>query len=153
MNIPSIILKRMALTFLVGASCFLVSLAVFFFANDIPLLWLGIFLFLMCLMKCFLLFFKGLTGAYFLLEGECCYARRLPFSKYQHVTILDPDGESHCLQLESGIKITPGCHYRLYFAENPQGAFSGKYRLLHKAEASGNFWGIELLPDENALDI
>lgn len=152
MNIPLIIIKRLALTFMVGAGCFLVSLAVFFYAGDALLLWLGIFLFLACLVKSCRLFFKGLTGSYFILEGECCSAHRLPFAKYRQVIILDSDGEAHCLQLESGIRIIPGDRYRLYFAENPQGAFAAQSALLHRATASGNFWGIEPLQDEQTLD-
>lgn len=152
MNIPSIIVKRLALTSMVGACCFLVSLAVFFHAGDALLLWLGFFLFLICLVKSFLLFFRGLAGAYFTLEGECCSVRRLPFTRYQQVIILDSDGETHCLQLESGIRLIPGARYRLYFAEIPQGAFAAQSALLHRAAASGNFWGIELLPDDQSLD-
>ena len=151
MNIPSIIVKRLALTSMVGACCFLVSLAVFFHVGDALLLWLGFFLFLTCLVKSCLLFFKGLTGAYFVLEGECCSVRRLPFTRYQQIIILDSGGESHCLQLESGIRLIPGDRYRLYFAENPQGAFAAQSALLHRVTASGTFWGIEQLPDDQSL--
>lgn len=153
MNIPNIITKRLALTVLVGAGFFFVSLAYFLYAGDTLLLCLGSFLFILCGIRCGTLFFQGLTGAYTVLEGECLEISPLAFSRYQKVMLLDDTGETLCLQLEKGCRLQPGSRYQLYFTE--KGPKGGQHQslLLKRASSAGNFIGAEEVPTPDPADL
>lgn len=150
MNIPPVIIKRLVLTFLAGTGCLFISLAGYFYAADSLLLFLGIFFFLMCCGRSCILFFKGLTGSYAILEGECREVRHLHLTRFQRVLFMDQQGEPHLLQLDKSCRIHPGNSYRLYFsddipARNTSASISA---LLFRASVSGNFLGWEELPPD-----
>lgn len=152
MNIPIVITKRLALTFLVGAGFLIISMSYFLYASDTLLLCLGSFLFVMCGIRCCSLFFRGLTGAYTVLEGECFKISFPTLSRYQVILFLDDMRETHCLHLDKNCRLQAGKRYRLYFTDELPIKFPPKSLFFKRATSSGKFLGAEEVTSLNPVN-
>lgn len=111
---PPVLLRRLALTALLGISIFLFSCIYFFTVNDRILLLLSTGLLLGAFWRCFELYRIARFQKYEVIEGVCHAITPQPFSKYSNVSILS-GGQKITLKLRkhSGLKI--GRRYRFYF--------------------------------------
>lgn len=144
--IPRPLSRKLALTLLVGAGCFLTGLVFYFYEKDASFLLLSSFVLLCSCIRAVSLFLKIRGKSYTVLEGTCTgYCPKL-FVKYREIYLMDPDGGSHTLFIGRDYKIRPGGFYRFYFLLPPD-SLKENLPWMEKAVLADCLLGMELLED------
>lgn len=140
--IPKPLLRRLVLTFLVGAGCFFTGLAFFLHERDASFFILSILLFAASATKAILLGIRIKRKTYFVLEGICTDVRLKLFRNSYDIVLTGQDGSEHLLRIGKDHKIRPGLSYRFYF-KTADCIPAGQNPLLTKAALTDNLLGME----------
>ena len=144
--IPRPLSRKLALTLLVGAGCFLTGLVFYFYEKDASFLFLRSFVLLCSCIRAVSLFLNIRGKSYTVLEGTCTgYCPKL-FVKYREVYLIDTEGVSHTLPIGKDYKIWPGCFYRFYFLSPPESLKENR-PWMEKAMLADSLLGVDLLED------
>lgn len=141
---PKPLLRRLVLTFLVGAGCFFTGLVFFLHQKDISFFILSILLSAGSATKAILLGLQIRRKNYTVLEGTCTDVRLKLFRNTHDIVLTDQDGNEHLLRIGKDYKIRPGLSYRFYF-RTPDSIPSRQSLLLAKAVQTDNLLGVEEL--------
>lgn len=128
---PKPLLRRLVLTFLVGAGCFFTGLVFFLHQKDISFFILSILLSVGSAAKAILLGLQIRRKSYTVLEGTCTDVRLKL-------------GNEHLLRIGKDYKVRPGLSYRFYFRTS-ESIPSGQPPLLAIAALTDNLLGVEEL--------
>ena len=142
--IPKPLLRRLVLTFLVGAGCFFTGLVFFLHQKDISFFILSILLSAGSAAKAILLGLQIRRKSYTVLEGTCTDVRLKLFRNTHNIVLTDQDGNEHLLRIGKDYKVRPGLSYRFYFRTS-ESIPSGQPPLLAKAALTDNLLGVEEL--------
>ena len=142
--IPKPLLRRLVLTFLVGAGCFFTGLVFFLHQKDISFFILSILLSAGSAAKAILLGLQIRRKSYTVLEGTCTDVRLKLFRNTHDIVLTDQDGNEHLLRIGKDYKVRPGLSYRFYFRTS-ESIPSGQPPLLAKAALTDNLLGMEEL--------
>ena len=142
--IPKPLLRRLVLTFLVGAGCFFTGLVFFLHQKDISFFILSILLSAGSAAKAILLGLQIRRKSYTVLEGTCTDVRLKLFRNTHDIVLTDQDGNEHLLRIGKDYKVRPGLSYRFYFRTS-ESIPSGQPPLLAKAALTDNLLGVEEL--------
>ena len=145
-HIPKPLLRRLALTLLVGAGCLFTGSVFFLHERDASFFILSILLFAGSAAKATLLALQIKRKSYSVLEGTCTDVRLKPFRNSYDIVLTDQDGSEHLLRIGKGQKIRPGLSYRFYL-KVPDTIPSGQNPLLTKAALAANLLGVEEITD------
>lgn len=141
---PKPLLRRLVLTFLVGAGCFFTGLVFFLHQKDISFFILSILLSAGSAAKAILLGLQIRKKSYTVLEGTCTDVRLKLFRNTHDIVLTDQDGNEHLLRIGKDYKVRPGLSYRFYF-RTLESIPSGQPPLLAKAALTDNLLGVEEL--------
>lgn len=141
---PKPLLRRLVLTFLVGAGCFFIGLVFFLHQKDISFFILSILLSAGSAAKAILLGLQIRKKSYTVLEGTCTDVRLKLFRNTHDIVLTDQDGNEHLLRIGKDYKVRPGLSYRFYFRTS-ESIPSGQPPLLAKAALTDNLLGVEEL--------
>lgn len=141
---PKPLLRRLVLTFLVGAGCFFTGLVFFLHQKDISFFILSILLSVGSAAKAILLGLQIRRKSYTVLEGTCTDVRLKLFRNTHDIVLTDQDGNEHLLRIGKDYKVRPGLSYRFYFRTS-ESIPSGQPPLLAKAALTDNLLGMEEL--------
>lgn len=141
---PKPLLRRLVLTFLVGAGCFFTGLVFFLHQKDISFFILSILLSAGSAAKAILLGLQIRKKSYTVLEGTCTDVRLKLFRNTHDIVLTDQDGNEHLLRIGKDYKVRPGLSYRFYFRTS-ESIPSGQPPLLVKAMLTHNLLGVEEL--------
>ena len=141
---PKPLLRRLVLTFLVGAGCFFTGLVFFLHQKDISFFILSILLSAGSAAKAILLGLQIRRKSYTVLEGTCTDVRLKLFRNTHNIVLTDQDGNEHLLRIGKDYKVRPGLSYRFYFRTS-ESIPSGQPPLLAKAVLTDNLLGVEEL--------
>lgn len=141
---PKLLLRRLVLTFLVGAGCFFTGLVFFLHQKDISFFILSILLSAGSAAKAILLGLQIRRKSYTVLEGICTDVRLKLFRNTHDIVLTDQDGNEHLLRIGKDYKVRPGLSYRFYFRTS-ESIPSGQPPLLAKAVLTDNLLGVEEL--------
>lgn len=141
---PKPLLRRLVLTFLVGAGCFFTGLVFFLHQKDISFFILSILLSAGSAAKAILLGLQIRRKSYTVLEGTCTDVRLKLFRNTHDIVLTDQDGNEHLLRIGKDYKVRPGLSYRFYFRAS-ESIPSGQPPLLAKAALTDNLLGVEEL--------
>lgn len=141
---PKPLLRRLVLTFLVGAGCFFTGLVFFLHQKDISFFILSILLSAGSAAKAILLGLQIRRKSYTVLEGTCTDVRLKLFRNTHDIVLTDQDGNEHLLRIGKDYKVRPGLSYRFYFRTS-ESIPSGQPPLLAKAVLTDNLLGVEEL--------
>ena len=141
---PKPLLRRLVLTFLVGAGCFFTGLVFFLHQKDISFFILSILLSAGSAAKAILLGLQIRKKSYTVLEGTCTDVRLKLFRNTHDIVLTDQDGNEHLLRIGKDYKVRPGLSYRFYFRTS-ESIPSGQPPLLAKAMLTDNLLGMEEL--------
>lgn len=141
---PKPLLRRLVLTFLVGAGCFFTGLVFFLHQKDISFFILSILLSAGSAAKAILLGLQIRKKSYTVLEGTCTDVRLKLFRNTHDIVLTDQDGNEHLLRIGKDYKVRPGLSYRFYFRTS-ESIPSGQPPLLAKAVLTDNLLGVEEL--------
>lgn len=141
---PKPLLRRLVLTFLVGAGCFFTGLVFFLHQKDISFFILSILLSAGSAAKAILLGLQIRKKSYTVLEGTCTDVRLKLFRNTHDIVLTDQDGNEHLLRIGKDYKVRPGLSYRFYFRTS-ESIPSGQPPLLAKAALTDNLLGVEEL--------
>lgn len=141
---PKPLLRRLVLTFLVGAGCFFTGLVFFLHQKDISFFILSILLSAGSAAKAILLGLQIRRKSYTVLEGTCTDVRLKLFRNTHDIVLTDQDGNEHLLRIGKDYKVRPGLSYRFYFRTS-ESIPSGQPPLLAKAALTDNLLGVEEL--------
>lgn len=141
---PKPLLRRLVLTFLVGAGCFFTGLVFFLHQKDISFFILSILLSAGSAAKAILLGLQIRRKSYTVLEGTCTDVRLKLFRNTHNIVLTDQDGNEHLLRIGKDYKVRPGLSYRFYFRTS-ESIPSGQPPLLAKAALTDNLLGVEEL--------
>lgn len=141
---PKPLLRRLVLTFLVGAGCFFTGLVFFLHQKDISFFILSILLSVGSAAKAILLGLQIRRKSYTVLEGTCTDVRLKLFRNTHDIVLTDQDGNEHLLRIGKDYKVRPGLSYRFYFRTS-ESIPSGQPPLLAKAALTDNLLGVEEL--------
>lgn len=141
---PKPLLRRLVLTFLVGAGCFFTGLVFFLHQKDISFFILSILLSAGSAAKAILLGLQIRRKSYTVLEGTCTDVRLKLFRNTHDIVLTDQDGNEHLLRIGKDYKVRPGLSYRFYFRTS-ESIPSGQPPLLAKAALTDNLLGMEEL--------
>ena len=147
--IPRPLSRKLALTLLVGAGCFLIGLVFCFHEKDMPFFLLSSFIFAFSCIRTAALFLKVKGKSYTVLEGVCTGFCPKLFVKYREVYLIDTEGVSHTLPIGKDYKIQTDCSYRFYFLSLPE-SLKENCPWMEKAMLADSLLGVELL--ENTPD-
>lgn len=139
---PKPLLRRLVLTFLVGAGCFFTGLVFFLHQKDISFFILSILLSAGSAAKAILLGLQIRRKSYTVLEGTCTDVRLKLFRNTHDIVLTDQDGNEHLLRIGKDYKVRPGLSYRFYFRTS-ESIPSGQPPLLAKAVLTDNLLGVE----------
>nr|WP_300815368.1 hypothetical protein [uncultured Acetatifactor sp.] len=139
---PKPLLRRLVLTFLVGAGCFFTGLVSFLHERDASFFILSILLFAASATKAILLGIRIRRKTYFVLEGVCTDVRLKLFRNSYDIVLTGQDGNEHLLRVGKDHKIRPGLSYRFYF-KTADSIPAGQNPLLAKAVLTDNLLGME----------
>ena len=139
---PKPLLRRLVLTFLVGAGCFFTGLVFFLHQKDISFFILSILLSAGSAAKAILLGLQIRRKSYTVLEGTCTDVRLKLFRNTHDIVLTDQDGNEHLLRIGKDYKVRPGLSYRFYFRTS-ESIPSGQPPLLAKAALTDNLLGVE----------
>ena len=145
-HIPKPLLRRLALTLLVGASCLFTGFVFLLHERDASFFILSILLFAGSAAKAALLALQIKRKSYSVLEGTCTDIRLKPFRNSYDIILTDQDGSEHLLRIGKDHKLHPGSSYRFYFRA-PDTIPSGQNPLLTKAALEDNLLGVEEITD------
>jgi hypothetical protein len=115
---PKPLFQKTAATALVGAGCFLVGGAYFFYAHDRIALALSAAVLLFSLVRAFGIYRTVSSGKYETVEGACVSVSWIPLKKYAKIKIKNDDGIETTLRLPKQTTIKIGRQYRFYFRES-----------------------------------
>ncbi len=141
---PKPLLRRLVLTFLVGAGCFFTGLVFFLHQKDISFFILSILLSAGSAAKAILLGLQIRRKNYTVLEGTCTDVRLKLFRNTHDIVLTNQDGNEHLLRIGKDYKVRPGLSYRFYFRTS-ESIPSGQPPLLAKAVLTDNLLGVEEL--------
>lgn len=141
---PKPLLRRLVLTFLVGAGCFFTGLVFFLHQKDISFFILSILLSAGSAAKAILLGLQIRRKNYTVLEGTCTDVRLKLFRNTHDIVLTDQDGNEHLLRIGKDYKVRPGLSYRFYFRTS-ESIPSEQPPLLAKAALTDNLLGVEEL--------
>lgn len=141
---PKPLLRRLVLTFLVGAGCFFTGLVFFLHQKDISFFILSILLSAGSAAKAILLGLQIRRKSYTVLEGTCTDVRLKLFRNTHDIVLTDQDGNEHLLRIGKDYKVRPGLSYRFYFRTS-ESIPSGQPPLLAIAALTDNLLGVEEL--------
>lgn len=141
---PKPLLRRLVLTFLVGAGCFFTGLVFFLHQKDISFFILSILLSAGSAAKAILLGLQIRRKSYTVLEGTCTDVRLKLFRNTHDIVLTDQDRNEHLLRIGKDYKVRPGLSYRFYFRTS-ESIPSGQPPLLAKAVLTDNLLGVEEL--------
>lgn len=141
---PKPLLRRLVLTFLVGAGCFFTGLVFFLHQKDISFFILSILLSVGSAAKAILLGLQIRRKSYTVLEGTCTDVRLKLFRNTHDIVLTDQDGNEHLLRIGKDYKVRPGLSYRFYFRTS-ESIPSGQPPLLAIAALTDNLLGVEEL--------
>ena len=141
---PKPLLRRLVLTFLVGAGCFFTGLVFFLHQKDISFFILSILLSAGSAAKAILLGLQIRRKSYTVLEGTCTDVRLKLFRNTHDIVLTDQDGNEHLLRIGKDYKVRPGLSYQFYFRTS-ESIPSGQPPLLAKAALTDNLLGVEEL--------
>lgn len=141
---PKPLLRRLVLTFLVGAGCFFTGLVFFLHQKDISFFILSILLSAGSAAKAILLGLQIRRKSYTVLEGTCTDVRLKLFRNTHDIVLTDQDGNEHLLRIGKDYKVRPGLSYRFYFRTS-ESIPSGQPPLLAKAVLTDSLLGVEEL--------
>lgn len=141
---PKPLLRRLVLTFLVGAGCFFTGLVFFLRQKDISFFILSILLSAGSAAKAILLGLQIRRKSYTVLEGTCTDVRLKLFRNTHDIVLTDQNGNEHLLRIGKDYKVRPGLSYRFYFRTS-ESIPSGQPPLLAKAALTDNLLGMEEL--------
>ena len=141
---PKPLLRRLVLTFLVGAGCFFTGLVFFLHQKDILFFIPSILLSAGSAAKAILLGLQIRRKSYTVLEGTCTDVRLKLFRNTHNIVLTDQDGNEHLLRIGKDYKVRPGLSYRFYFRTS-ESIPSGQPPLLAKAALTDNLLGVEEL--------
>ena len=145
-HMPKPLLRRLALTLLVGAGCLFTGSVFFLHERDASFLILSILLSAGSAAKATLLALQIKRRSYYVLEGTCTDVRLKPFRNSYDIVLTGQDGSEHLLRIGKDQKICPGLSYRFYFRA-PDTIPSGQNPLLTKAALADNLLGVEEITD------
>ena len=148
-HIPKPLLRRLALTSLVGAGCLFTGFVFFHHERDASIFFLSILLFTGSAAKAMLLALQIRRKSYFILEGTCTDVRLKPFRNSYNIILTDKEGSMHLLRIGKSHKLCPGVSYRFYF-RNSDIITSSQSMLLAKAALADNLLGVEETMDESS---
>lgn len=141
---PKPLLRRLVLTFLVGAGCFFTGLVFFLHQKDISFFILSVLLSAGSAAKAILLGLQIRRKSYTVLEGTCTDVRLKLFRNTHDIVLTDQDGNEHLLRIGKDYKVRPGLSYRFYFRIS-ESIPSGQPPLLAKAVLTDSLLGVEEL--------
>ena len=141
-HIPKLLLRRLALTLLVGAGCLFTGSVFFLHERDASFLILSILLSAGSAAKATLLALQIKRRSYSVLEGTCTDVRLKPFRNSYDIVLTDQDGSEHLLRVGKDQKIRSGISYRFYL-KAPDSILLGQNPLLAKMELTDNLLGVE----------
>lgn len=142
-NAPPVLQRKMLLTFLIGAACLLVGLAVSIVARDRIMLALSGVVCLLSAAKGLSLYRLIDKKKYETVEGTCVSIANRMIRKYRKVKIMDDSGVESSLLLSKHSKIKIGFRYRFYFKDTERLTIGSAY--FDTALASDSFLGYEEL--------
>lgn len=140
--IPTPLLKRLVLTFLVGIGCFFVGLTFYFYNQDRIFLGLSCCILAGSFLKTILFYIQLLRKTYILLEGTCTQIQFKLFIKSYQLLLVDAEETEHTLLIGKDYKIRPGSSYRFYF-KSASGISPGKNPMLEKVFLTDQLLGVE----------
>lgn len=145
---PAPLKHKLFLTYILGAMCLLVGIAVCLFLRDKIMLFLS-------LAVCVLSVGKAIeynriisSNEYEVVEGTCIAVLPKPLRKYRKIKIMDSDGNESTMLLSKQSKVKIGYRYRFYFKETQHLSFGSEY--LDSAMSSDHFLGYEELGEYTA---
>ena len=147
-HIPKPLLRRLALTLLVGAGCLFTGSVFFLHERDASFLILSILLSVGSAAKATMLALQIKRRSYYVLEGTCTDVRLKPFRNSYDIVLTDQDGSEHLLRIGKDQKIRLGISYRFYL-KAPDTILSEQNPLLAKVALADGLLGVEeLKPQE-----
>ena len=147
-HIPKPLLRRLALTLLVGAGCLFTGSVFSLHERDASFLILSILLSAGSAAKATLLALQIKRRSYSVLEGTCTDVRLKPFRNSYDIVLTDQDGCEHLLRVGKDQKIRLGISYRFYL-KAPDTILSEQNPLLAKVPLPDGLLGVEeLKPQE-----
>ena len=141
-HMPKPLLRRLALTLLVGAGCLFTGSVFFLHERDTSFFILSLLLSASSAAKATLLALQVKRKSYYVLEGTCTDVRLKPFRNSYDIVLTGQDGSEHLLRVGKDQKIHPGLSYRFYFRA-PDSILPGQNPLLTKAALADNLLGVE----------
>ena len=141
-HIPKPLLRRLALTLLVGAGCLFTGSVFFLHERDTSFFILSLLLSASSAAKATLLALQVKRKSYYVLEGTCTDVRLKPFRNSYDIVLTDQDGSEHLLRVGKDKKIRSGISYRFYL-KAPDSILLGQNPLLAKMELTDNLLGVE----------
>lgn len=145
--IPTPLLKRLALTFLVGAGCFFAGLILFISNQDHIFFGLSCCILAGSMIKAITLYIQIRQKAYTQLEGICTKVQFKLFTNSYQILLVDAENTEHTLLIGKNHKLHAGLSYRFYF-KKASGISPGQNPLLEKVFLTDQLLGIEQLPLE-----
>ena len=145
-HIPKPLLRRLALTLLVGAGCLFTGFVFFLHERDASFLILSILLSVGSAAKATMLALQIKRRSYYVLEGTCTDVRLKPFRNSYDIVLTGQDGSEHLLRVGKDQKIHPGLSYRFYFRA-PDSILPGQNPLLAKVALADGLLGVEEITD------
>lgn len=143
--IPTPLLKRLVLTFLVGIGCFVIGLTFYFYEQDHIFLGLSCFILAGSFIKTILFYIQLRRKTYILLEGTCTQVQFKLFTKSYQLLLVDAEETEHTLLIGKDYKIRPGQSYRFYF-KTASGISPRQNPLLEKVFLTDQLLGFEQIP-------
>ena len=114
-SFPSLLKRKILLTFLVGVGFLLVGIAFTVFAKDTMMLLLSIAVCGFSFYKAFAMFRTATKKDYEVVEGTCTAIVPKLLNKFRKVKITDDDGNETTLLIAKQSKIMIGERYKFYF--------------------------------------
>jgi len=140
---PKPLLHRLAITILIGISCFAVGAAYFLYSNDRTTLLLSLAVLAACLLRVFGLYRTILKKAYTVVDGTCINNTANLIRRTRSIVVINDSGTTHKLTVPKAARLKVGQRYRFYLAHG------GDAVGVQQAEQFLGFEELSELPDAN----
>jgi len=119
-QIPAPLLRKIAITALIGVGCAIFGLAYWIVAKDRIFLFLSLTLLIVCLYRAWSFYQLAKQRKYEVIEGVCVDIEARFFGQHKDVYLLEDSGEERTLRLPMNCALKIGRRYRLYFDKRSQ---------------------------------
>jgi len=112
---PSVLQHKFLHTLFAGIGVVTISSIIHAIIDDKTLLYLGVIVFIGCLLRCHTLWTILSKNKYEIIVGTCIGITTPPLHRYRKIKLIDESGIESTLLLQKQSRVTIGKQYRFYF--------------------------------------